>query len=169
MSVTWIANQIQYIGYSTKRYMVLLTASVWIIHFIMRARETLMKKKELAFMKKVSIFFINSGISLVEICLRKTTFNMLHLLEETSERLFRNANCLMLAVNQEFCKNQICLFYTQVRFLILIQWKTPLNWDERYSTHLMLLVYFYTPVKQKSSGFLILARDLERDQWHEMN
>ena len=36
-------------------------------------------------------------------------------------------------------------------------------------THLMRLISFDTPWKdQKTSGFLMFARSMKRDQWHEM-
>ena len=37
-----------------------------------------------------------------------------------------------------------------------------------YLTHFMPLVAFYTPWKQKISGFLMLSKDIEKDYMHEM-
>ena len=35
-------------------------------------------------------------------------------------------------------------------------------------THFMPLISFYTPWKQKISGFLMVVGGIEKDQWHEM-
>ena len=35
-------------------------------------------------------------------------------------------------------------------------------------THFMSLIFFNTPGKQKTRGFLIFSGGIERDHWHEM-
>ena len=40
--------------------------------------------------------------------------------------------------------------------------------NKTYLTHFILLVFFDTPRKQKTRGFLMFSWDIEKEQWHEM-
>ena len=47
---------------------------------------------------------------------------------------------------------------------------TYIEMPQKWQTHFMSLVFFYTPWKyQTISGFLMFSSGIERDQWYEMD